>query len=119
MEIGIGSNTGILRRITLTSVHRACLGNITNNVTKIEAGTPVFGVDIIPKKGIYDYNNDFDVFLGEHTISTIITRIDNCEKIIRLDRLDIGFDNQNDITHIALNNLSVDEHKELKGALKL
>ncbi len=119
IEIGIGSNTGILRRITLTSFKKASVKNVALKDIEIEEGTPVFDAGIIPKKGIFDFISDFEVYLGKDSIIAMIEKVDKCRKIIRMDRVDIGIDNQNNITHIAINNLDFKEYNELKDALKL
>lgn len=116
IEIGIGSNTGILRRITLTSVKKASVKNVTLEDIEIEEGTPVFDVGMIPEKGIFDFISDFEVYLGKNSIIAMIEKIDKCRKVIRIDRVDIGVDSQNHITHIAINNLSFQEYIELRDA---
>ncbi|OKP95149.1 hypothetical protein [Paenibacillus sp. P46E] len=119
IEFGIGSNTGVLKKVTLTAVGNAVLSDVIIKNNKIEDGTPVFDNSIIPQKGIYDYIKDFQVFLGKSTITAIIGKIDECNQIVRLGRMNIGFDYEKYVTHVSINNLTIEEHKELKESLKL
>lgn len=119
IEIGIGSNTGVLKKITLTVIKNVILSGVVVNCNKVEVGVPVFDVSIIPQKGIYDYINDFQVYLGEDTITAIIGKIDKCGKMIRIGRVDIGVDYDDYLTHVSINGLSADEYKELKESFKL
>jgi len=119
IEIGIGLNTGILRSITLVAFKTAFINNYYLEHKEIEEGTPVFDVNIIPQNGIYDYISDFQIYLGDKDITVVINESNKCEKIIRLDRLDIGVDKENFMTHISINNINSDEYSELRDALKL
>lgn len=119
MEFGLGSNTGVLRKITLTAVKNAVLSDAIINYKMVEEGTPVFDGSMIPQKGISDFINDFQVLLGENRITCIIGQVDKCEKIVRTGRVDIGVDCGSYITHISINDLTIDEYKELKESLKL
>lgn len=119
VEIGIDSRTGVLRNLTLTAVKNAILGDVIVIDNRIMEGIPVFDISMIPEKGIYDCVKDFHVFLGKEAISTIIGEIDKCRTLIRFGRIDIGFDLEDYITHVTVNNLTADEYAELKESLKL
>lgn len=119
VEFGIGSRTGIFRNLTLTAVKNASLSEVIIKSNKSVDGTPVFDLSIIPEKGIYDYINDFQVCLGKEAITTIIGDVEKCNTLVRFGRINIGFDYGNFITHVIVNDLTTDEYKELKDALKL
>ncbi|WP_159888323.1 hypothetical protein [Paenibacillus puerhi] len=119
VEIGIGSRTGMLRNLTLTAVKNALLSDVIIKNNKSVEGTPVFDLSIIPEKGIYDYINDFQVCLGKDAITTIIGKVDKCKTLVRFGRINIGFDYENFITHVTVNDLTTDEYRELKDSLKL
>lgn len=118
IEIGIGSDTGILKSITLVTAKNIKLETATINVDSVIEGIPVFDSSIIPEKGVYDYINDFIVFLNSNSITVVISDIDKCRKIINFDRIGLGIDIDNNITHLSINNLAASEYMELRNAFK-
>ncbi len=120
MEISIDEKSGMLRDITLTSVNKVYLQKeIMENANIVETGTPVFDVDGNIKNGLCDEVMDFYVYLNSGYIMVSFVREHHPYKYVALDRLRLGFDFDNKLISVIVNDLTNDEFSELKDGLKL
>lgn len=120
MEVSIDENSGMLRKITLTSVDKAHLVNAAlENVDIVENGTPVFLLNGNVKHGLCDQVMDFYVYLSKEFIMVNFSEESHPYKFIELERVRFGFDKDNKFISVIVKDLSGDEYNELKNSLKL
>ena len=119
LEIGIGEKSGILRSITLTAIENVSSKQVDLSRIQVKTGTPVFRIDSMECKTIYDYIHLFEVPLESSVISIVLDDISSCELVIKLDRVKLGITNRGELCIIQIERLTDVEYRELKDSFKI
>jgi len=119
LEIGLGSETGILKSLTLTAVDKIVTSSFVESVNcePIE-GTPLFDINMFPKYGIRDFVNQFKVYLGDEEI-LISINTSACIKRIKQDRIEFWLDSNDNLTSVKITEITCQEMNVLKQGLQV
>ena len=119
LEIGLGSETGILRSFTLTDAalverNHHCSGF---DNCEIMEGTPLLDINDFPSSGFVDVNNQFKVLLGQKEVLILIS-MSSCIKRIKHGRVQFGFDSNNELISARITDITNEEMDTLKQGLQ-
>ncbi len=119
LEIGIGSNTGIIRSVTLVESNKVFLNDVNNeyNLSNIEQGIPVFELSQFAGKGIADIKCNIEVRLFNNNLLLTFRDDDKAEKCIYSDRVMFGANQLNELCFIMVEGLSKEETMQLNDVL--
>lgn len=118
-EIGFGSETGIVRSLTLTSIDIVERFNCVDCVKcETTEGTPSFDIKNFPKNGIKDFANQINVYLG---FTEILVSINTsaCIKRIKQGRIEYWFDSNDNLTSVKITEITSEEMNMLKQGLQV
>ncbi|ENQ3107218.1 hypothetical protein ACEOWJ_003289 [Bacillus cereus] len=118
LEIGLGEKTGTLRSITLTAVNQSKLEEMPLQEIKVIEGNPIFDISMI-NGNIFDYKAEFNVYLGENDITILLGSVDKTKTIVEINRVEMGFNSEEELQFIKIKELVKEEYSELKASLNL
>lgn len=120
IEIGLGSETGILRSFTLTEAaltesNTHCLDSIDCEIIE---GTPLFAINGFPSNGFLDFSNQFNVYVGQKELIVSMS-MSSCSKRIKQDRIEFWFDSDDNLISVKIIDITSKEMNTLKQGLQL
>ena len=120
IEIGLGSETGILRSFTLTeaaivSSNDQCIESI--DCETIE-GTPIFDISGFPSNGFLDCTNQFNVYLGQKELLVSIS-MNSCIRRFNQDRFVYWFDSNDNLISVRVTDITSEEMYTLRQGLQV
>lgn len=120
LEIGLGSETGILRSFTLTEASINDSNNNSIEVLDCETieGTPLFKINNFPPNGFLDFKNQFNVYLEQNVLYVSI-KMSSCSKRIKQGRIEFMFDCNNHLRSVKIVDITSEEMKILKQGLQI
>ncbi|MEF2967373.1 hypothetical protein V3851_16160 [Paenibacillus sp. M1] len=118
LEIGVGSNTGIIRSVTLVETNKVSLNSVKEDSHLInnEYGVPVFDISAVKEKGKVDVYCNLEVNLFGNKL-LLKFREDEVDKCIHSGRVIFGANKLNELCYIKVAGLSDEETMELKDSL--
>jgi hypothetical protein len=118
IEIGIASQSGILRSITLTQARNVFFDSeVKCDQTIQNSGIPRFCTDDWASNGIRDEKLKFEVHLSASKMSVILSNT-NVKSEIDCNRVYFGIDQDNHLCMFEIFNLTLDEFEQLQRAFQ-
>ncbi|WLR41718.1 hypothetical protein LC087_12700 [Bacillus carboniphilus] len=121
LEIGIEPNDGLINSITLTiiqDVRNEIKENIGDDI-RIQQGLPAFNISGWPKKRFEDEIIKVKVGYSNNVLHIFFSDNFKVNLIITNDRVSFGFDEQNNLCLIVIDNLNEIENKILRDSLSI
>ncbi|MEW9676883.1 hypothetical protein ABRT01_11975 [Lentibacillus sp. L22] len=122
IEIGIGSDTGVLRSITLTLSENVLKTEnnehlVTNHV-EVAEGTPVFWVDEYANETYIDEKGKLNVYIGKDNIYISFSESEIIS-LIKNNTILFSMDGNNQFCGILINGVGTNDKELLEKALSI
>ncbi|WP_198015837.1 hypothetical protein [Paenibacillus sp. HW567] len=118
LEIGVGSNTGLIRSITLVDSNKVVLDSVgkVNNLTNNEQGILVFDLTQMKEKGTLDVECKLEVYMFSNNL-LLSFRDGEVAKCIHSGKVIFGVNELDELCFIKVGGLSNEETIQLNDSL--
>lgn len=118
LEFSIGQKSKLLKEVTLVAASKVCLTNERlEEIDEKKSGIPTIEFQETKNQLIYDNCVDFETVLCKTYIKVFWS--EKIKSQLKIGRILLGVDDDNNLTSITITELSDFEHEELKAGLKL